>query len=147
MYFPGGSYTRENPLPYKYTEKPTDFRLPHGLEDGSQRWNWRYVRCSVRLFYKLYHALFACSIKMNFCTFDLQLNVVMTSTIDISTIVLRTARVARTDLVYWKDTLFSQLISVVSTALILSYNCLWNAQSSKLNIIFPKEYCLVLTTG
>jgi len=40
IHFPRGSNTRENPLPYKYTgKKPTDFRLPRGLEDGSQRWN------------------------------------------------------------------------------------------------------------
>jgi len=132
MHFPGGSNTRKNPLAYKYTEKKsTDFRLPHGLEDGSQRWNWRNVRCSVRLFYKLYdvlfvrstnsttfcsfvlqtlrrsvrsiyklyNVLFVCSTnsvrllhknKRLFCTFDLQLNVVMTSTIDLSTIIFRT---------------------------------------------------------
>jgi len=75
MHFPGGSNTRENPLPYKYTgKKPTDFRLPRGLEDGSQRWNWRHVslvtcakfcsfvlqalRRSVRSFHKLYEVLF-----------------------------------------------------------------------------------------
>jgi len=75
MHFPGGSNTRENPLPYKHTgKKPTDFRLPRGLEDGSQRWNWRNVRlvtcskfCSFVLqtlrrsvcsFYKLYEVLF-----------------------------------------------------------------------------------------
>jgi len=64
---------------------------------------WSPVRSSVRSIYKLYDALFACSTKMNVCS-DLQLNVVMTSTIDISTIVLRTdgssTRVTRTDLVY-----------------------------------------------
>jgi len=80
------------------------------------------LRCSVRLLNKN---------ERLFCRFDLQLNVVMTSTIDISTIVLRTdgsnTRVTRTDLVYWKDTLLSQIISVLSTASILSYYCLWNA--------------------
>jgi len=111
-------------------------------------------RSSVCSFYKLYYALFVrctnstkfCSFVLQtlrssvrllnknerlFCTFDLQLNVVMTSTIDISTIVLRTdgssTRVPRTDLVYWKDTSLSQIISVLSTALILSYYFLWNA--------------------
>jgi len=53
------------------------------------------LRCSVRLLNKN---------ERLFCRFDLQLNVVMTSTIDISTIVLRTdgsnTRVTRTDLVY-----------------------------------------------
>jgi len=85
MHIPGGSNTRKNPLPYKYTgKKPTDFRPPRGLEDGSQRWNWRYVRLvtctmlcllvlqtlrsSVRSFYKLYDALFACLTKMNVCS-------------------------------------------------------------------------------
>jgi len=75
MNFPGGSNTRENPLPYKYTgKKPTDFILPRGLEDGSQRWNWRNVRLvtcaklcsfvlqtlrsSVRSIYKLCEVLF-----------------------------------------------------------------------------------------
>jgi len=43
--FPGGSNTRNNLLAYKYTgKKSTDFRPPRGLEDGSQRWNWRHVR-------------------------------------------------------------------------------------------------------
>jgi len=91
MNFPGGSNTRENPLPYKYTgKKPTDFGLPRGLEDGSQRWNWRYVRLvtsamfcsfvlqtlrrSVRSFYKLYDALLACSTKMNVCSVRLIFN-------------------------------------------------------------------------
>ena len=72
-------------------------------------------------------------------------------TIDISTIVLRTddssTRVTRTDLVYWKDTLLSQIISVLSTALILSYYFLWNAKRSKWNSIFTKQYSLVLNTG
>jgi len=78
MHFPGGSNTRENPLPYKYTgKKPTDFRLPRGLEDGTQRWNWnvRLVTCtmlcsfilqtlwsSVRSFYKLN----VCSVRLAF---------------------------------------------------------------------------------
>jgi len=103
MHFPGGSNTRKNPSAYKYTgKKSTDFRLPRGLEGGSQRWNWRNVRCSVRLFYKLYDVLFVrstnsttfcsfvlqtqpCSVRLLnknerlFCTFDLQLNVVMTT--------------------------------------------------------------------
>jgi len=74
-HFPGGSNTRNNLLAYKYiVKKSTDFRLPRGLEDGSQRWNWRHVRLvnctkfcsfvlqtlrrSVRSFYKLYEALF-----------------------------------------------------------------------------------------
>jgi len=88
---------------------------------------WSPVQSSVRSFYKLYEVLFIrstnsakfcsfvlqtvrCSVPLLnknerlFCTFDLQLNVVMTSTINISTIVLRTdgssTRVARTDLVY-----------------------------------------------
>jgi len=80
------------------------------------------LRCSVRLLNKNERLV---------CTFDLQLNVVMTSTIDISAIVRRTddssTRVTRTDLVYCKGTLFIQLISVLSTALILSYYCLLNA--------------------
>jgi len=112
-HFPGGSNTRNNLLAYKYTgKKSTDFRLPCGLEDGSQRWNWRHVRLvictmlcsfvlqtlrsSVRLLNKNGHL---------FCTFEPQLNVVMISTINISTTVLRTdgssTRVARTDFVYW----------------------------------------------
>jgi len=83
-YFPGESNTRNNLLAYKYTgKKSTDYRSPRGLEDGSQRWNWRHVRLatcakfcsfvpqtvrsSVRSFYKLYDALFACSTKMNVC--------------------------------------------------------------------------------
>jgi len=53
------------------------------------------LRCSVRLLNKN---------ERLFCTFDLQLNMVMISKINISTIVLRTdgssTRVARTDLVY-----------------------------------------------
>jgi len=53
------------------------------------------LRCSVRLLNNN---------ERLFCTFDLQLNVVMTSTINVSTIVLRTdgssTRVTRTDLVY-----------------------------------------------
>jgi len=115
---------------------------------------WSPVRSSVRSYHTLYEVLFVrstnstkfssfvlqtlrCSVHLLnknerlFCTFDLQLNVVMTSTIDISTIVLRTdgssTRVTRSDLVYWKGTLFSQLINVLSTALISSYCCLWNA--------------------
>jgi len=93
MNFPGGCNTRENTLPYKYIgKKSTDFRLPRGLEDGSQRWTCtlshlydalfvrstncmmlcsfvlQTLRCSVRSFYKLYVALFACSIKMNVCS-------------------------------------------------------------------------------
>jgi len=112
-HFPGESNTRYNLLAYKYTGKrSTYFRPPRGLEDGSQRWNWRHVRLvictkfcsfvpqtlrySVRLLYKNEHL---------FCTFDLQKNVVMISKINISTIVLRTdsssTRVIRTDLVYW----------------------------------------------
>jgi len=144
-HFPGERNTRDNLLAYEYTgKKSTDFRLPRGLEDGSQRWNWRHVRlvictklcsfvlqtlrCSVRSFYELYDALFVrstnstilcsfvlrtlrCSVRLLnqnerlFCTFDLQMNVVMTSTINVNTIVLRTdgssTRVARTDLVFW----------------------------------------------
>ena len=80
---PGGSNTRNNLLAYKYTgKKSTDFRPPRGLEDGSQRWNWRHVRLvvctklcsfvlqtlrsSVRSFYELYDALFACSTTWTF---------------------------------------------------------------------------------
>jgi len=91
MHFPGGSNTRKNPLAYKYTgKKSTDFRLPRGLQDGSQRWNWRNVRLvtstkfcsfvlqtlrrSVRSFYKLYDALFAYSTKMNVCSVGLIFN-------------------------------------------------------------------------
>ena len=40
MHLPGGSNTRKNALAYKCTDKKsTDFRLPRGLEDGSQQWN------------------------------------------------------------------------------------------------------------
>ena len=40
MHFPVGSNTRNYPLAYKNTgKKSIDFRLPRGLEDGSQRWN------------------------------------------------------------------------------------------------------------
>jgi len=139
MHFPGGSNTRKNPLAYKYTgKKSTDFRLPRGLEDGSQRWNWRNVRLVTSTkFCSFVLQTLRCSVRwLNknerlFCTFDLQLNVVVTSMIDISTIVLRTdgssTRVTRTDLSYWKGTLLSQIISVLSTALILSYYCMWNA--------------------
>jgi len=90
-HFPGESNTRNNLLAYKYTgKKSTDFRLPCGLEDGSQRWNCRHVRLvictkfcsfvlqtlrsSVRSFYKLYEVLFACSTKMNVCSVRLSLN-------------------------------------------------------------------------
>ena len=60
----GESDTRNNLLAYKYTrKKSTDFRPPRGLEDGSHS-----VRSSVRSFYKLYDALFACSTKMNVCS-------------------------------------------------------------------------------
>jgi len=139
MHFPGGSNTRENLLPYKYTrKKATELRLPHGLEDGSQRWNWRYVRLvtCAKLFVRSTNSTkfrsfvlqtLRCSVLLLnknerlICMFDLHLNVVMISMIDISTIVLRTdgsnTRVTRTDLVYWKGTLFSQIISVLSTAL------------------------------
>jgi len=95
-----------------------------GTED---MYAWSTVRSSVRSFYKLYDVLFVrstnstklcsfvrqtlrCSVRLLnknerlFCTFDLQLNVVMISKINISTIVLRTdgssTRVARTDLLY-----------------------------------------------
>jgi len=82
------------------------------------------LRSSVRSFFKLYEVLLVCSTNSTMlcslaqknerllCTFDLQLNVIMTSTINISTIVLRT------DLVYRKGTLLSQIFSVLSTALI-----------------------------
>jgi len=70
MHFLGGNNTGKKTLSYKYTgNKPTDLRLPFGLEDGYQLWNWRNERlvtwlmfctivlqtlqCSVRLFYKL----------------------------------------------------------------------------------------------
>jgi len=92
------------------------------------------LRSSVRSFFKLYEVLLVCSTNSTMlcslaqknerllCTFDLQLNVIMTSTINISTIVLRTdgsnTRVTRTDLVYRKGTLLSQIFSVLSTALI-----------------------------
>jgi len=76
MHFPGGSDTRENLLPYKYTKKkPTKLRLPRRLEEGPHRWNRRNVRlvtgmmfgtialqtlrCSVRSFYKL-----RCSVRL-----------------------------------------------------------------------------------
>jgi len=165
MHFPGGSNTRENLLPYKYTRKKRtegDYLVVSkmDLSDGTEEmYDALFVRStnsttfcsfvlqtlrrSVRSFYKLYEVLFVrsatlrCSVRLLnknerlFCTFDLQLNVVMTSTIDISTIVLRTdgssTRVTRTDLVYWKGTLLSHIISVLSTALILWYYCLWNA--------------------
>ena len=114
-------------LPYKYTgKKPTDFRPPRGLEDGSQRWNCTLGHLYDALFFRSTNSTTFCSFVLqtlrssvrllnknerSFCTFDLQLNVVMTSMIDISTIVLRTdgssTRVARTGLVYWKGTLFS----------------------------------------
>ena len=55
-----------------------------------------------------------------FCTFDLHLNVIMISMIDISTIALRTdisgTRVAWKDLVYWKGTLLSQISGSISAA-------------------------------
>ena len=103
-------------------------------------------RSSVCSFYKLYYALFVrctnstkfCSFVLQtlrssvrllnknerlFCTFDLQLNVVMTSTIDISTIVLRTdgssTRVTRTDLLYRKGTLHSHQCSFDSVYFII----------------------------
>jgi len=138
MHFPGGSNTRENLLPYKYTRKKRtegDYLVVSkmDLSDGTEEmYDALFVRStnsttfcsfvlqtlrrSVRSFYKLYEVLFVrsatlrCSVRLLnknerlFCTFDLQLNVVMTSTIDISTIVLRTdgssTRVTRTDLVY-----------------------------------------------
>jgi len=89
-HFPCGSNTRNNTLAYKYTrKKSTDFRQPRGLEDGSQRWNWRNVRLvtctmlcsfvlqtlrsSVRSFYKLYEALFVRSTNSTkLCSFVLQ---------------------------------------------------------------------------
>jgi len=47
-HFAGESNTRNNLLAYKYTgKKSTDFRSPCGLEDGSQRWNWRHVRLVI----------------------------------------------------------------------------------------------------
>jgi len=113
MHFPGGKNTRKNPLPYKYTGKEsTDFRLPRGLEDGSQRWNWRNVRLvTCAMFCSFVLQTLRCSVRwLNknerlFCTFGLHLNVVMISTIGISTIVLRTdgssTHVTQTDLVYW----------------------------------------------
>jgi len=128
MHFPGGSNTRKNPLAYKNTgKKSTDFRLPCGLEYGSQRSNWRNARLvTCTKFCSFVLQTLRCSVRLLnkneplFCTFDLQLNVVMTSTIDKSMIVLRTdgssTRVTRTDLVYWKGTLLSQIISVLSTA-------------------------------
>ena len=77
---------------------------------------WSPVRSSVLSVYKLYEVLFVrstnstrlCSFVLQaqrlFGTFDLHLNVAMTSTIDISTILLRTdglsTRVTRTDLVH-----------------------------------------------
>jgi len=116
---PGESNTRNNLLADKYNgEKSTDFRPPRGLEDGSQRWNWRHVRLVIcTKFCSFFLQTLRCSVRLLnkierlFCTFDLQLNVVMISTINKSTIVLRTdgssTRVARTDLIYWKDTLFN----------------------------------------
>jgi len=71
-----------------------------GTED---MYAWSSVRSSVRSFYKLYDSLFASSTKNEsfFSTFDPQLNVIMISTINISTIILRTdgssTRVARTE--------------------------------------------------
>ena len=150
MHFPGGSNTRKNPLAYKYmpgrnpqtsdylvvskmdlnvgTEECTLGHLYDALFVRSTNstkfcsFVLQTLRCSVRLLNKN---------ERLFCTFDLQLNVVMTSTIDTSTIVLRidgsSTHVTRTDLVYWQDTLLSQIISVLSTALNLSYYCLWNA--------------------
>ena len=104
MHFPGGSNTRKNPLAYKYTgKKSTDFWLPHGLEDGSQHWNWKNLRLvTCPKFCSFVLQTLQCSVHLLnknerlFCTFDLQLNVVMTSTIDISTTVLRTELLGRT---------------------------------------------------
>jgi len=91
MHFPGGSDTRENLLPYRYTrKKPTELGLPRGLEDGSQLWNWRNIRLvtwkllftfvlqtlrrSVRSLYKLYDVLFGRSTNpTTFCSFALQI--------------------------------------------------------------------------
>jgi len=146
MHFPGGSNTRKNPLAYKYIgKKSTDFRLPRGLEDGSQRWNWRNVRCSVRLFCKLYEVLFVrstnstmlCSLAQQKWTFVLY---VWSSTergcdqydqhkYDCSSNwwLKHPCYSDGPCIVYWKGTFLSQIISVLPTALILSYYCLWNA--------------------
>jgi len=119
-HFLGGSNTRNNLLAYKYTgKKSTDFRSPRSLEDGFQRWNCTLGHLYDVLFVRSTNSTKFCSFVLQalrysvrwlnknehlFCTFDLQLNVVMTSTINISTIVLRTdgssTRVTRTDLVY-----------------------------------------------
>jgi len=75
-----------------------------GTED---MYAWSSVRSSVRSF--VLQTLRSSVRLLNknerlFCTFDLQLNVVMTSTINVSTTVLRTdgssTRVTRTDIVY-----------------------------------------------
>ena len=119
-HFSGENNTRYNLLDYKYTwKKSTDFRLPCGLEDGSQCWNCTLDHVFEVLFVRSTNSTRFCSFVRQtlrcpvrllnknerlFCTFDLQLNVVMISTINISTIVLRTdgsiTRVARTDLAY-----------------------------------------------
>jgi len=75
------------------------------LNDGiEEMYAWSPARCSVHSFYKLCSVRLLYKNERLFCTFDLHLNVVMISTIDISTTVLRTdgssTRVARTDLVY-----------------------------------------------
>ena len=82
-----GAIQERNAFPYKYAgKKPTDFRLPRGLEDRSQHWYWRNVRLvtctmlcsfvlqtlrrSVRSFYKLYEVLFVrATNSTKFCSF------------------------------------------------------------------------------
>jgi len=68
MHFPGGSNTRENLLPYKHNRKRrTERRLPRGLEDGSQRWNWI---CTLGHLYEV--LFFRSTNSTKFCSFALQ---------------------------------------------------------------------------
>jgi len=72
MNFPGGSNARENLLPFKYTRKSllnsyylvvSKMDLNVGTEE---MYDWLLGSCSVRLFYKLYEALFVCSTSSTF---------------------------------------------------------------------------------